>query len=112
MSENSESLAQPISNPSSRSHSPAAANRKTSAERKSGSTKKALGKTSFRLSIALDRAVRLASVLLEEAGEEIYTPSQMVEHAVKSYMEFLQNKKGMDFRGIIALKPASPTKTS
>jgi hypothetical protein len=112
MSENSESLTQPNSASSSKPNPPATPNKKISTERKTGSTKKALGKTNFRLSIALDRAVRLASVLLEEAGEEIYLPSQIVEYAVKTYMEHLQNKKGMDFQGIIVLKSAPSTKPS
>lgn len=112
MSENSESLDQPTGNSSSKPNLPVAHSKKTSTERKTGSTKKAMGKTNFRLPIALDRALRLAAVMLEESGEEVHTPQQMVEHAVRTYMEHLQNKKGVDFQGIIAFKSTPPAKSS
>lgn len=112
MSENSESSAQLTSTSSSKPNSLAVPNKKISAERKNGSPKKALGKTAFRLPIALDRALRLASVMLEEMGEDVHTPQQMVEHAVTSYMEYLQNKKGVNFQGVIIFKSSSSTKSS
>jgi hypothetical protein len=111
MSENSESSAQLTSTSPSKPNSPTVPNKKISAERKNGSPKKALGKTTFRLPIALDRALRLASVMLEQMGEDVHTPTQMVEHAVTSYMEHLQNKKGVNFQGVIILKSSS-TKSS
>lgn len=110
MIENSESSAPPIGNASQNPAPQAASSRKNSTVRKPAFSKKELGKTVFRLPIALDRALRLASVLLEEAGEEIHTPTQMVEHAVKSYIEFLQTKKRMDFQGIVPPKSVPPTK--
>ena len=112
MSENSAPLSQQSNDSSPNSNTSAASTRKSTAERKTGSNKKGLGKSTFRLPIELDRAVRLASIMLEQAGKENHTPSELVVHAVTTYMKFLQDHKKVDFHGIITFKSATATKLS
>ena len=77
--------------------------------KKAKPAKSAYAKTSVRLLIDHDHALRLASVLLERLGEPVHTIQAMVDEAMSRYMDFLQIKKNIDFQGIVPKKTA-PTK--
>ena len=77
---------------------------KTQSDKKSKTVKSAYAKTSVRLLIDHDHALRLASVLLERLGEPIHTMQAMVDEAITRYTYFLQIKKGIDFQGIVPKK--------
>lgn len=63
------------------------------------------GKLSVRLLVDHEHALRLASVLLERAGDPVHTVQQMVDDAMGRYVNLLQTKKNIDFQGIIPKKP-------
>lgn len=77
---------------------------KTQSDKKSKPVKSAYAKTSVRLLVDHDHALRLASVLLERLGEPIHTMQAMVDEAITRYTDFLQIKKGIDFQGIVPKK--------
>ncbi|MDQ2770748.1 MAG: hypothetical protein M3Y54_09625 [Bacteroidota bacterium] len=82
---------------------------KSQGAKKPKPVKSGYAKTSVRLLIDHDHALRLASVLLERMGEPIHTIQAMVDEAMSRYMDFLQIKKGIDFQGIVP-KKTPPTK--
>ena len=77
---------------------------KTQSGKKAKPVKSAYAKTSVRLLVDHDHALRLASVLLERLGEPIHTIQAMVDEAIARYTDFLQIKKGIDFQGIVPKK--------
>ena len=77
---------------------------KTQSSKKAKPVKSAYAKTSVRLLVDHDHALRLASVLLERLGEPIHTMQAMVDEAISRYTDFLQIKKGIDFQGIVPKK--------
>lgn len=62
-------------------------------------------KTTVRLLVDHDHALRLASVLLERAEDPIHTIQAMVDDALSRYTAYLEVKKGIDFQGILPKKP-------
>lgn len=77
---------------------------KTQSGKKAKPVKSAYSKTSVRLLVDHDHALRLASVLLERLGEPIHTMQAMVDEAISRYTDFLQIKKGIKFQGIVPEK--------
>ena len=77
---------------------------KTQSGKKAKPVKSPYAKTSVRLLIDHDHALRLASVLLERLGEPIHTMQAMVDEAISRYTDFLQIKKGIKFQGIVPEK--------
>lgn len=61
-------------------------------------------KTSVRLLVDHDHALRLASVLLERSKDPIHTMQAMFDEAIARYTDYLQIKKGIDFQGIVPKK--------
>jgi hypothetical protein len=99
MSDNSESQ-----QPKTTSLASAATTSKSVIVKKLKALKTLYGKLSFRLLIDHEHALRIASVQLERKGEEIYTPQQMVDHAMERYLDYLQVKKDVDLMGIVPKK--------
>lgn len=77
---------------------------RTLSGKKTKPVKSAYAKTSVRLLVDHEHALRLASVLLERLGEPIHTMQAMVDEAISRYTDFLQIKKGIKFQGIVPEK--------
>jgi len=66
--------------------------------------KGAYGKINFRLLLDHEHAFRLASVLLERAGDPVSNLQLMLDEAVGRYIDYLQARKSIDFQGIVPKK--------
>jgi hypothetical protein len=80
--------------------SSSAATGKSAAGKKIKPPKRVYSKTNVRLLVDHDHALRLASVQLERAGEEIYTYPQLVDMAMERFMGYLQAKWKVNLLGI------------
>jgi predicted DNA-binding protein len=89
----------PVSTNSSAAGKPATGKKKQA-------VKKVYGKMSFRLPLALEQALILASVQLQIAGEENYTVQEQIEQAVDRFTDYLQIKKNVELLGVVPKKPA------
>ncbi|WP_156109428.1 hypothetical protein [Hymenobacter sp. APR13] len=83
---------------------PTSSSGKAQSSKKAKPVKSAYVKTSVRLLVDHDHALRLASVLLERLGEPVHTMQAMVDEAISRYTDFLQIRKGIDFQGIVPKK--------
>ena len=69
--------------------------------------KDAYVKTTLRLRVDHEHALRIASVFLQRKGDPIHTQQQMMDEAMERYTLYLQTKKDINFLGIIPDKPSS-----
>jgi hypothetical protein len=81
-----------------------AVTRKSAADKKLKAPDREYGKLKLPLLVDHEHALRIASVLLERAGEEIYTHEQLHDLAMDRFMEYLKVKKGLDFQEIFTKK--------
>ncbi|GGG60367.1 hypothetical protein [Hymenobacter glacieicola] len=72
-------------------------------KKSAGTSKPALGKLRFGLSIPTERAVRLACIMLEEIPNAPSTPQQLIEEATIAFLKKLRASKGLEFpKGLLS----------
>jgi uncharacterized protein (DUF305 family) len=64
-------------------------------------------KSAVHMLVDHDHALRLASILLQRDNDPIYEMQQMVDEALARYIDYLHNKKNINFLGIITHKITS-----
>lgn len=88
----------------SASISQSATTKKSTASKKLQAPKKVYGKMKLPLLLEHEHVLRVASVLLEREGEEVYTHEDLHDLAMERFMEYLKVKKNLDFKEIFAKK--------
>lgn len=81
-----------------------ATTKKSASSKKIQAPSKTYGKLKLPLLLEHEHVLRVASVFLERAGEEIYSHEDLHDLAMERFMEFLKVKKGLDFKEIFAKK--------